>query len=326
MDLNEKTYCILIHGFTKENRIDKALVLFDWMKGLGFDRDVPLFMEGDLVAASWLLQDGNKLSIGPFVSLYNAVLEGLVNGGKVNEAYLLLQEMIASNNLSDEEIAGCASDNEEVEYITNLFKFEKAVIPNSDSYSIVIDGLCKYQELDKALELLHDMAANGCIGNLLLYNNLIHEMCNADRLQESFKLMKAMRGLGLEPNHFTYNSIFGCLCRKEKVSDVLDLMREMLHHGHTPWIKHDTILLKRLCTRGNAMEACQFLSDLEEVGFLPNVIAYSAAIDGLCRIEELDHALKLFHDVHAHGYAPDVVAHNVLIHGFCKEELMRPKA
>ena len=43
MRLNEKTFCVLIHGFVKEGRVDRALQLFDKMCRVGFTPSVSLF-------------------------------------------------------------------------------------------------------------------------------------------------------------------------------------------------------------------------------------------------------------------------------------------
>ncbi|KAK9115540.1 hypothetical protein Sjap_014487 [Stephania japonica] len=349
MSLNEKTLCILIHGFAKESRIDKALQLFDKMRVLGFMADLALYSvlieglckkretvkalilfgemkrdgivpdvhiftrlislysgEGDFFSANQLLEEGNECSDGDTaVSLYNAVLEGLVYHGSIDKAYLLLQDMVGSN-ATNEVVLG------------NLFKVKEGTRPNTTSFVILIDGLCKYGKLDVALSLFDEMIQKGYKGTVLLYNNLIHELCGLDRLEEAYELQREMRQAGHEPTQFTNNSIFGCLCKREDLSGAVVLLKEMHACGHEPWIKHSSMLVKQLCIHGKVLEACKFLTDMIRVGFLPDIIAYSAAIDGLFKNGEVDGAVELFLDILRRGYRPDIVAYNIIIRGLCK--------
>ncbi|KAF8389551.1 hypothetical protein HHK36_024067 [Tetracentron sinense] len=309
-------YDMLIGGLCKKKDLNKALDLYLEMKGCGIFPDVGIITklissfcgEGDMVTANRLLEESREgLDVKAVVLLYNAILDGLVNHGLVNKAYLLLQAMMGA------ECSGEAA-------VDNLFGVKETVLPNPTSFNIVMDGLCKKGELDLALRLFRDMVRMGCACNLLLYNNLIDELCKSDRLEEAFELLRDMKGSGFEPTQFTHNSIFGCLCRREDVAGALDLVREMRAHGHEPWTKHSSLLVKQLCTHGKAVKAYDFLTDMVQEGFLPDMIAYSAAIDGFFKIREVDRALELFQDICSRGYCPDMVAYNILINGLCKAE------
>ncbi|KAJ8634385.1 hypothetical protein MRB53_027721 [Persea americana] len=321
-------YSVLIKGLCERKEVKKALSLYSEMKEFDVFPDViltaklilSLCKEGDLITVKRLLQeDGRNLDADASVLLYNAVLEGLVYFGKVDEAHSLIWAMMKSQmeENTEEAVAEC-SVNETMAVVDSLLTLKDAVVPNAASFGIVIDGLCKMHKLDIALKLLHNMICMGCSGSLLIYNNLIHELCNEDRLEDGYKLLSEMKESGFEPTHFTYNSFFGCVCRRGNTSGALDLVREMRRHGHEPWIKHYTTLVKQLCVHGKLVEACGFLKDMVQVGIVPNIIAYSAAMDGLCKAGEVDQALKLFHEISANQYLPDVVAHNILIHGLCK--------
>ncbi|XP_010251396.1 PREDICTED: putative pentatricopeptide repeat-containing protein At5g08310, mitochondrial [Nelumbo nucifera] len=348
ISLNEKTLCVLIHGFVRESRVEKALHLFDKMRKLGFKPDLPLYDvlirglcqkkelrkalnlymemkdsgilpdvsiisklisslcgEGDLASTKILLEEGEQaLDAKALILLYNTLLDGLVNHGLVDKAYLLLRVMMGAESVS--------------EAVNDLVSIKKIVSPDCTSFSIVIDGFCNMGQLDSALRLFWDMIRMGWKGNVLLYNNLINELCNANRVDEGFELLKEMKKSGFKPTQFTHNSIFGCFCRREDVSRAIDLVREMRENGHEPWIKYYSLLVKQLCIHGKVIEASDFLNNMVQEGFLPEIIAYSIVMDGFFKIQGVDKATKLFRDICGRGYCPDVIAYNILMNGLCK--------
>lgn len=343
--LNEKTICILIHGFVKVSRVDKALQLFDKMRKLGYAPDVPtcevlmgglcrnkdirkalillselknlgfytdielhtkvvsILHEGDMIKLLELGQE--ELGSEAMILLYNSILYDLVNKGSVREAYYLLRAM-----MGDE----CDSDVE----VNKLFRTEKLVHPDTNSFDIVINHLCKTDNLDTALGLFRDMDRMNCKPSRLIYNNLIGSLSNANRVDECQKLLGEMMESGVRPTDFTYNSLFGCLCRRENIEGAIGMLKEMRVNGHEPWIKHTTLLVKTLCKHGRVAEASNFISSMVQEGFLPDIIPYSAAIDGFVKVQEVDRALQLFRDIDARGYCADVVAYNIIINGLSK--------
>ncbi|XP_050891493.1 putative pentatricopeptide repeat-containing protein At5g08310, mitochondrial [Lathyrus oleraceus] len=355
MRLTEKTFCVLIHGFVKESRVYNALHLFDIMRQEnGFTPDVSLYdvligglckikdSDGALSLLSKMKESGVKPDIGIFTKLissfsddksmvskllkeilegeedektlvliYNAILTCYVNDGSMDEAYRLIQMMIHSKSSTEDD----ASRMDAFSKVT-----KKLVFPNITSFSIVIDGSLKKDQLDLALSLFNDMRKMVGKPTISIYNNLIDSLCKSNRLGESCELLIEMKKLGVEPTHFTYNSIYGCMCKRKDVSGARNMLKEMGACGHGPWIKHTTLLVKELCNHGRVMEACDFLDNMVQQGFLPDIVSYSAAIGGLVNIQEVDRATKIFRDLCSKGHCPDVVCFNVLIRGLCKAD------
>ncbi|OIT34216.1 PREDICTED: putative pentatricopeptide repeat-containing protein At5g08310, mitochondrial [Nicotiana attenuata] len=346
ISLNEKTCFVLIHGFVREGRTDKALQLLDKMRKMGFVLDISVYgvlieelsRNSETEKAMQLYEEMNDSGVRPDIkilteliscvrderdmiqiveeryesldlkdriSLYNAVLKGLINNGSTDKAHHLL---CASSGL---ESGGDFNKD-------NPFFMKELVCPDTISFEIVIDGLCRADRLEMALSLFRDMDHIGCKRSVLLYNNLIDYLSRSGRLDECYELLNEMKQSVFQPTHYTYNSIFGCLCRQGDDAGALAMVREMRVHGHQPWIKYYTLLMQKLCKDGQAVKASNFLADMVQEGFLPDVVGYSAVIDGLIKIKQLDKALYLFREISARGYCPDVVAYNIMINGLCK--------
>ncbi|GAB4835304.1 hypothetical protein Ancab_000213 [Ancistrocladus abbreviatus] len=315
VSLNEKTVYVLIHGFVSASRVDKALQLFDKMCKLGFSPDIAIYdvligglcKTGELEKASYLYSQMKSSGILPDVGILTKLISVTEEEemGSTDKAYCMIKIMMGDK--PDSETG-----------IEKLFKVKGIVWPNTTSFTVVIDGLCKNGRLDEALELFRDMDKIECKKDITVYNNLIDALSSSNRIGDCIQLLSKMKHARIQPTQFTYNSFYGYFCRSEDVPGAFNVVKEMRLNGHNPWIKHSTTLVKQLCKHGRAVEACKFLDDMVKEGFVPDIILYSAAIDGLLKVKELDHALELFQNICARGYRLDVIAYNILINGLCK--------
>nr|CAD1836226.1 unnamed protein product [Ananas comosus var. bracteatus] len=328
----------MMQGVVSGKDLRRALDLYMDMKRQGISPDVRLLKkmisafcgENDLVGIGRLFEENKEiLSSSSCVALFNAILDGLVNQGDVDRAHSLLRVMIESvgtevpSSIMEEPKIG---ENEAT--LENLFNVKRAVIPNSDSFNIVICGLCEVKKLDTALTLVNDMVGLGRRGKLLMFNNLILELCTVNRLDEAYEIFGKMKELGIVPTEFTYNSLFYGLCRRKDSIAALDLLREMRSEGHVPWIKHCTTMVKELCMNGEVAKASEFLSDLLKAGFIPDLVAYSAAIDvahniiinGLCKAGRLTEAQDILQNMLEKGLIPSVITYNLMINNCCRAD------
>uniref|UniRef100_A0A7N0TMX2 Pentatricopeptide repeat-containing protein n=1 Tax=Kalanchoe fedtschenkoi TaxID=63787 RepID=A0A7N0TMX2_KALFE len=348
IQMNEKTFCVLIHGLVKECRVDEALLLFRKMLRCGNSPDLPLYdvlIEGlckikRVDIALCLYMKMKQSGISPDVKIHTNLASSISDGEQLSS---LVDDIEESNDANDmitifnailnsfvdkgsimkaynllltmmgDQPKGVALD-EEVELLSG----KHTVRPNLASFNIVIHGLCKTREVDMALFLFESMDKYGCQKDTFLYNNLIEGLCSSDRLDESCNLLKKMKEDGFVPTDFTYNSLYGCLCQRGDATGALDMIKVMRLYGHVPWTKHTMLLVKELCKYRKVAEACSFLESIFQEGFPPDVIVYSVAIDGFVKIQDMDKALELFHSICARGLSPDIVFYNVLINGLCK--------
>ncbi|WZZ22824.1 hypothetical protein YC2023_124211 [Brassica napus] len=338
--LNYKTCCVLIHGFVKESRVDKGVELFEKMRGMGMEADIALYdvligglcKVKDLERALSLYLEMKKSGVRPdrgvlgklirsfseeselsriikviigdidtksVMLLYKTLLEGFIRNGLVNDAYSFVQSLMG---------------NHESEIVQLLKDHNKAILPDSDTLSSVIDCLVKAKKIDMAMSLLHVIVQNGLTPSLMMYNNVIEGLCKEGRSEESLKLLGEMK----EPSQFTLNCIYGCLAERCDVEEAVELLKKMRFYGFEPWIKHSTLLVKKLCENGRAVDACKYLDDVAGEGFFNHMVAYTAAVDGLVKNEGVDRGLELFRDICASGHSPDVIAYNVIIKALCK--------
>ncbi|KAE8702252.1 Pentatricopeptide repeat-containing protein [Hibiscus syriacus] len=169
---------------------------------------------------------------------------------------------------------------------------EKGYGVDTVTCNIVIDGLCKSEKLEKAMEIADEMwthgsAALGNLGNsfiglvddvsrsmictpdLVTYSIIISALCKAGRIDEAKKKFKEMMGSknqifeiyglvdemrerGITPNVCTYNNIIQSLCKNGKIEDTSSILDDMLQMGKNPNISSFRMLIEAFC------KACDF--------------------------------------------------------------------
>jgi pentatricopeptide repeat protein len=87
--------------------------------------------------------------------------------------------------------------------------------PDWQTYSILLDGLCKNLHLPKVLTLFHEMEDKKLDLNIVIYNILIDGMCNARKLTTAKELFITLPTKGLQANVWTYNIMIKWLCKED---------------------------------------------------------------------------------------------------------------
>ncbi|THG08225.1 hypothetical protein TEA_002202 [Camellia sinensis var. sinensis] len=78
------------------------------------------------------------------------------------------------------------------------------MIPNSQTYAIMLDGLCRNKNISEALALFHKMERNDLDFNVVMYNILIDTFCKDKKLNTTRALFVNLSSRGLQPNVKTY--------------------------------------------------------------------------------------------------------------------------
>ncbi|XP_023522816.1 pentatricopeptide repeat-containing protein At2g06000-like, partial [Cucurbita pepo subsp. pepo] len=150
------TYDLLVRNLCQMGLNDSAKTVFDCMRTDGILPDssiVEILVSsyarlGKLDAAKNFLDEIHcyGIKVSPFV--YNNFLNMLVKQNQVDEAVLLFREHL-----------------------------EPYFTPDVYTFNILIRGLCRIGETDKAFEYLQNMENFGCFPDIVSYNTLINGFC-----------------------------------------------------------------------------------------------------------------------------------------------------
>ncbi|CAH2080435.1 unnamed protein product [Thlaspi arvense] len=95
---------------------------------------------------------------------------------------------------------------EAIELFKKLTK-TREIVPDSVTYGIIINGLCRTGNVDRAVRLLRVMEETNCKPSVLIYNTVIDNLCKDRMIDEALNLFAEMKEKDICPDVITYNSL-----------------------------------------------------------------------------------------------------------------------
>ncbi|MBA0823699.1 hypothetical protein Goarm_020414, partial [Gossypium armourianum] len=99
--------------------------------------------------------------------------------------------------------------------------FERDVMPDVESYRILMQGLCRKSQVNRAVDLLEDMLNKGFVPDSLSYTTLLNSLCRKKKLKEAYKLLCIMKVKGCNVDIVHYNTVILGFCRKGRAMDAI---------------------------------------------------------------------------------------------------------
>ncbi|KAF5935577.1 hypothetical protein HYC85_026706 [Camellia sinensis] len=218
----------------------------------------------------WVLRKMKEFNCRADTTAYNVVIGLFCDKGDMDVAAELMSEMGLINLYPDM-----------ITYIAMIKGFVMRW-----QYSALLDGVCRFGSLEKALELLLQMEKEGgdCSPNVISYTSVIQAFCEKSRTMEALQILDRMEANGCSPNRVTIST-----------------------------------LMKGLCTEGHVEEAYKLIDKVVAGGSVPEGECYSSLVVSLLRIKKLEEAEKLFRRMLASALKPDGLASSIMIKGLCLE-------
>jgi pentatricopeptide repeat protein len=135
---------------------------------------------------------------------------------------------------------------------------KQGCLPNMFSYTILIDGLCKKGQIEKAIDFIDDMISKGYQPDVMTCNIIINGLCKKGEIDEAMNILDDMISKGLQPDVRTYSIIISGLCRKDEIEKAIDLLDDMISKGYQPNIVIYNSLIDGLLKNGETKMAMVF--------------------------------------------------------------------
>jgi len=224
----------------------------------------------DVVRVIRAMQREPDLTSHPDHVTYTTVISALVNAGAIERAHSVLAEMI-----------------------------DAGVPPNRVTYNVLLKGHCQQLQLDKAKELIREMAERADIEpNVVSYNILIDGCILMDDSAGALKYFNEMRERGIAPSKVSYTTLmkaFALSGQPKLANKVFDEMTK------DPRVKVDRVawnmLVEGYCRLGLIEEAKKIVERMKESGFQPDVATYGSLANGISVARRPGEALLLWNEV-----------------------------
>ncbi|XP_065874742.1 pentatricopeptide repeat-containing protein At1g77405-like [Euphorbia lathyris] len=190
----------------------------------------------------------------PDVYAYNTIIYALCRVGNFKKARFLLEQMelpgfrcppdtytytiFISSYCKYSQQTGCRKAIRkrlwEANHLFRIMLF-KGFVPDVVTYNCLIDGCCKTNRIERALELFEDMKKRGCVPNRVTYNSFIRYYSAVNEIDKAVEMLRRMRKMnhGLATSS-SYTPIIHAMCEAERVVEARDLLVELVDGGSIP--------------------------------------------------------------------------------------------
>lgn len=263
-----------------------------------------------------------KYDVPPNLAAFNGLLSALCKSKNVRKA----QEIF--NNMKDRFIPDSKTYSILLEgwgKAPNLPKareiFREMVdmgcSPDIVTYGIMVDILCKAGRVDEALEIVKDMDSRVCKPTSFIYSVLVHTYGIENRIEDAVETFLQMERNGIRADVAVYNALIGAFCKVNKFKNVDRVLDEMDDKGVMPNSRTCNIILNSLIGRGETDEAFRVFRRMIKV-CEPDADTYTMMIKMFCEKDKLKMALKVWKYMKLKQFVPSMHTFSVLINGLCE--------
>ncbi|RLM85365.1 pentatricopeptide repeat-containing protein [Panicum miliaceum] len=205
--------------------------------------------------------------------------------------------------------------------------------PREVTYKVLVDELCRENELAKAKDVLELMLQptsqcrqdeGGDAGDetrTRIYNVFLGALHAVDNPSEQLGVLVSMLQSGCKPDVITMNTAIHGFCKSGGggVQEARRILDDMLNGKFcTPDVVTFTILISGYLDAGDHAEALNVLHTLmPRRRCSPTVITYNCVLKGLFGLGQVDTAMQVLEEMNANNVAADSVTHTVVIKGLC---------
>ncbi|XXG40755.1 hypothetical protein AAC387_Pa01g1393 [Persea americana] len=292
-----ETYSFLVKTLCGAGLQDSAKEVFDLMRSYGHLPDGSVV--GCLVSS--YAKAGNFHSAMSLLAQYHEC-----GGYRLNTALYnnLLNLMVRDNRVNDAIFFFRSSD----------FR------PDTFTFNIIIKGLCRCGEIDRAFQFFEGMSSFGCIVDIVTYNTLIDGLCRAGKIDKAHEMLNEIRSRGVcLPDVRTYTQVVSGYCKMGKIEDASSVFDEMVAAGIRPNLVTYNVLIDGYGKAGQMDSAVSMYVKMLDNGCSPDVVTFTSLIDGYCRSGRVDDAMRLWDGMGERNISPNGYSFSIIINSLCKE-------
>ncbi|GLT29648.1 hypothetical protein SLA2020_045010 [Shorea laevis] len=285
------TYCTMINGYCRAERIEDALELFDEFRSKSLNS----------------------------VACYNCMISGLCKKGMVDMAFEVFTEVEQKGFALDVGILMMLMKTTFAQSgakgVVNLvYKLENF---RADVYGVILNDaicfLCKRGSPEAAIEVYAVMRRKRSTVTSKSYHSLLENLIDKGCLMRPF-LNIFLKDYGLaEPRVSRILVYYSCL------KDVNSSQWFVKKWKESSAVTYPLAAFRRLVKDGRALDAYKLVMVAGDSLPLEDVVDYTILIDSICKAGYLSQALDLCVFARSKGITPDIVTYNSVINGLCRQ-------
>jgi len=298
-DLSEHTYSIMIKAYGKIKNLDKAVYIFDEIKNnfefpssITYGCMMNLYVKcGHTDLAKNLMIEMDGKGIKQNLHTYSTLINGYRLARNCNSALAVFDRAIKEkdqNIVIYNAILDCCIQCEDYKKMKEIFLYLNINSKNNDkfpqpdliTYSIVMKGLAKTNDVERVLEV---------------YTYLLE--------RKDFTLDKYM-----------YNTIMDFFAKKKEEKNVIMVYNDMLSRNVEIEIVTYGVLIKLYCNLNNCNKALELYNELLKKNMKPNVVILQLLLKVMFRNKSnVDKAIVIFRNLKTINIQLDNIIYELVI-------------
>lgn len=234
---------------------------------------------------------------------------------------------------------------------------DRKLYPNFSTHGSILDGACKYQNVELIEKVMGIMAENGHLPKCFTdseYDAIIQKLCglgktyaaemflqrasveeielkdttygcmlrafsNEDRVKDATRVYCILLEKKMEMNDSCYIAFVKVLCKQTPSTEVHQLLKEIIEKGFLPSMADLSKYIRSACYKLRWREAEELLNLMMERGFLPEPSCYCSLVKHYCSGGWIDSAIKLHKKMESLNGSFDLSTYNVLLSELFKQ-------
>ncbi|GKA18767.1 pentatricopeptide repeat-containing protein [Tanacetum coccineum] len=291
-----------IESLCKDRRLDdaKQAILSLSKKGIHYNEDLFILLINGYAKSTkkWdivkncvkILLKMEELGVSKTVKFYNVLLEVVISEKKCNMAEKYFDRML-----------------------------DEGVVPDKDTYRLMITGLCRCLRVDVARKLFEDMKSRNLLPDFVVYNAMINGYVGVKKMDEAEKIFMEMKGLGFEPDLVSYNLMINGYAQVRKMEDVERIVVEMKGRDiELNLITYNTMINGYVLAE-KMEDAEKVVMEMKERRIELDLVTYATMIKGYVKADRVDDGLELLEEMKGKRFGRNVDVRSCL--GRLKEDL-----
>lgn len=179
-------------------------------------------------------------------------------------------------------------------WIDELYKDDAKVVPNIDSYNILLGAYWNNGDLVGYDGIVKEISKRGLEFNLATYNYRILRLCKNKECARAKKMLDEMVSKGVKPNSRSYDAIIHGYCNVGDIESAMKVLKSMLEDGHvSPSSRSYYSLIRSMVKEGEfdlALETCR---EIIKRRWVPPFEAMEVLVRGLVAMSKVEEAKEV---------------------------------
>jgi len=158
---------------------------------------------------------------------------------------------------------------------------EEPLNPDIITYSTIIKGLCKSNQLEKALQIYNEMKDKNMKLDEVVFNSLLDGCVRMkSKMDVAMNLIKDMKSAGVKCSNYTYSILIKLYTKNHDIESALGVYEELKSKGQTAGVIVYTCLLQACIKHKAIAKGIEIYNEMKKSGVAPDQVAYNTIING----------------------------------------------